>query len=75
MFMQLSQLSKSERFELADYISGKLTHRGLIAQPAEYIAKLVAGWIEDYTQEADETPDPEDSGRADDFADHYFTRS
>ncbi len=68
-------MSKADRIELADYIATKLAKRGLIAQAPEYIATLVEGWIEDYTQEADPTPDPEDTGRADDFRDNYFTRS
>ncbi len=73
--MQLSQLTKSERIELGEYIATKLAKRGMIAQPAEYVAKLVTGWVEDYTATKDDAPDAEDTGRADDFRDHYFTRS
>jgi len=57
--MQLSNMTKAERQECGDYIAAKLAKRGFITQPAKYIAKLVAGWIEDYASEADES-DPDD---------------
>ncbi len=68
-------MSKADRIELSQCIAAKLAKRGLIAQPSAYIAKLVASWIEDFTQEPDDAPDAEDTGRADDWKDHHFTRS
>ncbi len=69
-------ISLIEHRELADYIARKLveeTNADKMTTP--HIAAVVWDAIEDYTATKDDAPDPEDVGRADDFADHYFTRS
>ncbi len=70
-------ISLIEHRELADYIARKLVMEPIWKSdsPEKMIAAVVYDAIEDYTATPDETPDPEDTGRADDFADHYFTRS
>ncbi len=75
-------ISITEQRELADYIARKLFQDQITSrkiQPPDSSRKEIAAtvWnaIEDYCGRPDPTPDPEDMGRADDFADHYFTRS
>ncbi len=71
-------ISLTEHRELADYIARKVKEAtnplGMDALPDD-LASVVWEAIEDYTATKDDAPDAEDSGRADDFADHYFTRS
>ena len=74
-------ISITEQRELADYIARKLLENHIASrtiQPPDSSRKEMGSvvWdaIEDYAGRSSE-PDPEDMGRAEDFADHYFTRS
>ncbi len=70
-------ISLIEHRELADYIARKVIwgRPNVTLAIEKGIADIVWNAIEDYTATKDDAPDPEDTGRADDFADHYFTRS
>ena len=74
-------ISITEQRELADYIARKLYENHIASrriQPPDKsraeMGSVVWDAIEDYAGRPSD-PDPEDTGRADDFADHYFTRS
>ncbi len=69
-------ISLIEHRELADYIARKLVEaNNADAMVTPHIAAVVWDAIEDYTATKDNAPDAEDTGRADDWKDNYFTRS
>ncbi len=68
-------ISLTEHRELADYVARKVMQGADVRSDRHAIAGIIWDAIEDYTATKDDAPDAEDTGRADDFADHYLTRS